>query len=65
MQQIVTVSEEAIVSAMRYVWERMKIIIEPSAAVPIGALLEQKIDLTGKRIGIILSGGNVSLDQYF
>src|SRR5712692_3898172 len=63
VQQIVTVSEEAIVSAMRYIWERMKIIIEPSAAVPIAALLEKKIDLTGKRIGVILSGGNVSLDQ--
>ena len=63
VQQIITVSEEAIVSAMRYVWERMKIVIEPSAAVPIGALLEKKIDLTGKRIGVILSGGNVSLDQ--
>ena len=63
VQQIVTVSEAAIVSAMRYVWERMKIIIEPSAAVPIGALLEKKIDLTGKRIGVILSGGNASLDQ--
>jgi threonine dehydratase len=63
VQQIVTVSEEAIVSAMRYVWERMKIVIEPSAAVPIGALLEKKIDLTGKRVGVILSGGNVSLDH--
>ena len=63
VQQIVTVSEEAIVSAMRYVWERMKIVIEPSAAVPIGALLEKKLDLTGKRIGVILSGGNVSLDH--
>jgi threonine dehydratase len=63
VQQIVTISEEAIVSAMRYVWERMKIVIEPSAAVPIGALLEKKIDLTSKRIGVILSGGNVSLDQ--
>ena len=63
VQQIVTVSEEAIVSAMRYVWERMKIVIEPSAAVPVGALLAKKIDLTGKRIGVILSGGNVSLDQ--
>jgi threonine dehydratase len=63
VQQIVTVSEAAIVSAMRYVWERMKIVIEPSAAVPIGALLEKKIDLTGKRIGVILSGGNASLDH--
>ena len=62
VQQIVTVSEAAIISAMRHVWERMKIVIEPSAAVPIGALLERKIDLTGKRVGVILSGGNVDLD---
>jgi len=62
VQQIVTVSEAAISSAMRHVWERMKIVIEPSAAVPIAALLERKIDLTGKRIGVILSGGNVDLD---
>lgn len=61
VQQIVTVSEAAIISAMRHVWERMKIVIEPSAAVPIGVLLERKIDLTGKRIGVILSGGNVDL----
>ncbi len=63
VEQIVTVSEEAIVSGMRHVWERMKIVIEPSAAVPVGALLERKIDLTGKRIGVILSGGNVDLDK--
>jgi threonine dehydratase len=48
---------------MRHVWERMKIIIEPSAAVPVGALFERKIDLTGARIGVILSGGNVDLDK--
>src|SRR6185295_11613734 len=63
VQQIVTVSEEAIVSAMRYVWERMKIVIEPSAAVPIGVLLEKKLELAGKRVGVILSGGNVDLDR--
>lgn len=63
VQQIVTVSEAAIISAMRHVWERMKIVIEPSAAVPIGVLLERKVDLTGKRIGVILSGGNVDLDS--
>ena len=62
VHQIVTVSEAAIICAMRHVWERMKIVIEPSAAVPIGALLERKFDLTGKRIGVILSGGNVDLD---
>jgi threonine dehydratase len=61
--QIVPVSEEAIRSAMRHVWERMKIVIEPSAAVPIGALLEKRVALTGQRVGVILSGGNVDLDR--
>ncbi|MFW6147100.1 MAG: pyridoxal-phosphate dependent enzyme [Thermodesulfobacteriota bacterium] len=58
---IVTVSEEAIVEAMRIVWERMKILIEPSAAVPVGAVLTKGAELPGTRIGIILSGGNVDL----
>ena len=61
--QIVTVSEEAIISSMRLIWERMKIIIEPSAAVPFGALLENKIEIKGKWVGIILSGGNVDLEN--
>ena len=59
---IVTVSEEAIVSAMRTIWETMKIVIEPSAAVPYAAILERSIDVGGKRVGIILTGGNVDLD---
>ena len=61
VKDIVTVSEEAIVEAMRAVWERMKIIIEPSAAVPLGALLAVRNEIPGTRIGIILSGGNVDL----
>lgn len=63
VDQMVTASEEAIVSSMRLIWERMKIVIEPSSAVPFAALLENKIDLRGQRIGIILSGGNVDLDK--
>jgi threonine dehydratase len=63
VEQIVTVSENAIIQAMRLIWERMKIIVEPSAAVPLGILLDKKIDLSGKRIGIILSGGNVDFDS--
>ena len=59
---IVTVSEEAIVSAMRTIWETMKIVIEPSAAVPYAAIMEDKVDVRGKRVGIILTGGNVDLD---
>ncbi len=60
---IVTVSERAIIDAMRTIWERMKIIIEPSSAVPVAALLEKKLDTKGQRIGIIISGGNVDLTR--
>ena len=61
VDQIVTVSEESIVKAMRMIWERMKIIIEPSSAVPLAAILEGKAEVKGKKVGIILSGGNVDL----
>ena len=61
--QIVTVSERGIVEAMKFVWERAKIIIEPSAAVAVGVLWERKIDLRGLRVGVILSGGNVDLQK--
>jgi len=60
---IVTVSEEGIVQAMRTIWERMKVIVEPSAAVPLGSLLTGHLDVSGKRVGIILSGGNADLDN--
>ena len=63
VDNIVTVSEKAIVGAMKVIWERMKIIIEPSSAVPLAALLEKKIEVRNKRVGIILSGGNVDLDR--
>src|SRR6267378_6932788 len=63
VDDIVTVSEEAIVSAMRTIWETMKIVIEPSAAVPYAAILNGAIDVSGKRVGIILTGGNVDLDS--
>ncbi|RJR36500.1 MAG: pyridoxal-phosphate dependent enzyme [Desulfobacteraceae bacterium] len=63
VKEIITVSEEGIVEAMRTIWERMKIIVEPSSAVPLAAVLKQKADFAGKRIGIILSGGNVDLGR--
>lgn len=63
VDQIVTVSEESIIEAMRLVWERMKIVIEPSAAVPLGAVLEEKIAVRNKKVGIIVSGGNLDLEQ--
>ena len=61
VDDIVRVDEAAIAAAMRVVWERMKIVIEPSAAVPVAALLEHEIDVEGQRIGVIVSGGNVDL----
>jgi threonine dehydratase len=63
VEQIVTVSEQGIIDAMRFVWERAKMIIEPSAAVAVGVLWEKKIDLAGRRVGVILSGGNVDLEN--
>ena len=62
VDDIVTVSEEGIVAAMRTLWETMKIMVEPSGAVPYAAILERKIDIAGKRVGLIVSGGNVDLD---
>jgi threonine dehydratase len=63
VDDVVTVSEEKIVEAMRLIWERMKIIIEPSSAVPLAAILEGKVDVKKKKAGIILSGGNLDLGK--
>ncbi|TVR27274.1 MAG: pyridoxal-phosphate dependent enzyme [Balneolaceae bacterium] len=63
LDDIVTVSEESIIRDMRAVWERMKIIIEPSCSVPLSAILDKKVDVMGKKVGIILTGGNVDLEN--
>jgi len=63
VQQIITVSEEAIVQAMRIIWERLKIICEPSCAVPLAALFKEKDIFKNKKVGIIITGGNVDLDN--
>ena len=63
VEQIVTVSEVAILESMKFIWERAKIVIEPSAAVPVALLWERKVDLSGLRVGVILSGGNVDLER--
>ena len=62
VDDMASVSEEAIVAAVKLVLERLKVLIEPSAAVPVAALLERNIDTRGTRVGIILSGGNLDLD---
>ncbi|MHA1746440.1 MAG: pyridoxal-phosphate dependent enzyme [Promethearchaeota archaeon] len=63
--EIITVSEQEILEAMRLVWERMKLIIEPSSAVPIAAILSEKFDLASRKVGVIISGGNLDLNQFF
>jgi threonine dehydratase len=63
VDEIVTVSEEGIAAAMRLAWDVLKIVIEPSSAVPLAALLERRVSVDGKSVGIILTGGNADLDH--
>lgn len=65
VKEVITVTDKEIVDAMRLIWERLKIIVEPSCAVPFAAVLKDKAKFTGKRVGIILSGGNVDLARAF
>ncbi len=61
VNSIIRVTEDEIITAMQLVWERMKIIIEPSSAVAFAAVLREKEKFKGKKVGIIISGGNVDL----
>jgi len=63
VSDIIRVDEKEIIAAMRLIWERMKIIVEPSSAVALAALIKEKANYQGKKIGIILSGGNVELSK--
>lgn len=65
VNEVITVSDKEIIEAMRLIWERVKIIVEPSCAVPFAAVLKEKEKFSGKRVGIILSGGNVDLERAF
>ena len=65
VNQIIAVTEPEIIDAMRFVWERVKIVIEPSSAVAVAPLLTGKLDAGSLRVGVILSGGNVELADFF
>ena len=65
VDQIITISEEEIVDAMQFVWERMKLVVEPSGAVSLAGVLSKRVDLRSKRVGIIISGGNIDLTDFF
>lgn len=63
VKEVITVTDEEIIEAMRLIYERLKIIIEPSGAVPFAAVLKAKEKFANKRVGIIFSGGNVDLEK--
>ncbi|WP_286756354.1 pyridoxal-phosphate dependent enzyme [Roseivirga sp. UBA838] len=63
VKQILVVSDSEIIDAMRMIWERMKIVIEPSCAVPFAAILKNKELFEGKKVGVILTGGNIDLGK--
>ncbi|MHA1327891.1 MAG: threonine ammonia-lyase [Promethearchaeota archaeon] len=65
VDQVVTVEEVEIIQAMKFIWERLKIIVEPSGVVPLAAILFNKIDVKNKKVVLILSGGNIVLDDFF
>ncbi|MEL6919247.1 MAG: pyridoxal-phosphate dependent enzyme, partial [Bacteroidota bacterium] len=60
---IIRVTENEITAAMQLIWERMKIIVEPSSAVAFAAILREKESFTHKKVGVIISGGNVDLGK--
>lgn len=65
VDSIITVTEEEIVYAMKLLWERMKIVVEPSGAVSLAGLLKMKDELSDKRVGVVISGGNIDLTDFF
>ncbi|UCH32628.1 MAG: pyridoxal-phosphate dependent enzyme [Candidatus Bathyarchaeota archaeon] len=65
VDQIITVSEEEIIDAMQFLWERLKLVVEPSGAVSLAGVFSNQINLSSKRVGIIISGGNIDLTDFF
>lgn len=65
VDDIITVSEIEIINAMKFLWERMKIIVEPSGAVPLAAILSKKTSIENRKVGVILSGGNIDVEPFF
>ncbi|MFO7797895.1 MAG: threonine/serine dehydratase [Promethearchaeati archaeon] len=65
VDRIITISEQQILDAMKFLWERMKLVVEPSGACSLGGVLSNKVSVQNKRIGVIVSGGNVDLSEFF
>ncbi|MHA1304005.1 MAG: threonine ammonia-lyase [Candidatus Heimdallarchaeaceae archaeon] len=65
VDEIILISEEQIINAMEFLWTRMKLVVEPSGAVSIAGILSNQLDLENKRVGAIISGGNIDLTNFF
>ncbi len=65
IDDIITVSEQEIVDAMRFLWERMKLVVEPSGVCSLAGVLSSQIPVENKRVGVIISGGNIDLNEFF
>jgi threonine dehydratase len=65
VDEVVTVTEQEIVDAMRLLWERMKLVVEPSGAVSLAGVLKMRADVRNRRVGVIISGGNVDVGSFF
>jgi threonine dehydratase len=63
VEDILLASEQEIVDAMKLIWQRMKIVMEPSSAVPLATILKNKNTFAGKRVGVIITGGNVDMNK--
>jgi len=65
VDEIITVSEKEIIDAMKFLWTRMKIVVEPSGAVSVAGVIKIKEKIKDKKVGVIISGGNIDLDAFF
>jgi threonine dehydratase len=64
VDDVITVSDAEIIAAMRFAFERLNIVLEPSGASALAAVLTKKVDLIGQRVGVTLSGGNIGVDRF-
>ncbi len=65
VEKIITVSEQEILNAMRFLWERMKLVVEPSGACSLAGVMSEKISVENKKVGVIISGGNIDMTNFF
>ena len=63
VQKIIRITEDEIIDSMKLIWQRLKIICEPSCSLPLAGILKNKNDFKGKKIGVVITGGNIDLSN--